>query len=202
MTRKSARIFKEGRSYCCCIKKWGDWKKTLKESEKDWNTFMVASYKTIVEELGRDHFGNLIKGYEPREFKEKNPLDFFNPHEIDIAKYITELAGTKVTMVTDWTRQIIGAMVLDAQENNLTMDELAKNIKNEYTEFSRYRAYRIARTEAQNALGYAHYTAGEKAQELLGETLYGEWVTSEDDRVRDSHADNPWGKSEIRSSFL
>lgn len=213
MTRKSARLFKsEGEIIAAAVKSGSDWKKALKKNEKNWQTFLEASYKSILEDLGRDHFGNLIKGYEPNEFKmdrkeeeeeepELDPIHFFNPHEEDLTKYIIEIAGTKVTQVSDWTRQVIGALVLDAQENNLTMDELAKNIKDEFKEFSRYRAYRIARTEAQNALGFAHYAAGEKAQEILGQTLYGEWVTSNDDRVRDSHAAVHGEKVKLGESF-
>jgi len=205
MTRKSARLFKqEGDLLASAVTNGKDWKKVLSNHEEAWERFLSASYQAIVEEIGKDHFANLVKAYKPmtkEEEEEEDLIHFFNPHEEDITKYIVELAGTKVTNVSDWTRQIVGALVLDAQENNLTMDELAKNIKSEFKEFSRYRAYRIARTEAQNALGFAHFVAGEKAQDILGVKIIGEWITSGDDRVRDSHEKLHGTKAKIGEAF-
>lgn len=204
MTRKSARLFKqEGQAIVEALEQGDDWEKALEQHATKWETFLTASYQSIVEELGTDHFNNLVKGYEPSETKddEEETEEYFNAFDEDIRAYIVQLAGTKVTQVSDWTRQIIGAIVLEAQENNWTMDKLAKQIKDEFQEFSRYRAYRIARTEAQNALGFAHYKAGEKAQELLGQELIGEWVTSADDRVRDSHEKLHGEKAKLGEPF-
>ena len=187
MTRKSARLFEaEAEAIVKALQNGADWEKALKENQKAWRAFLTSSYTGMVEDIGNQHFNNLVKDYKPQEFK--GILDFFNPYKETIKKYIIELAGTKVTMVSDWTRQVIGAIVLDAQENKLTMDELAKNIRAEFKEFSRYRSYRIARTEAQNALGFSQYEAGKQAEEVLEQKLIGEWWTSLDDRVRDSHA--------------
>ena len=185
MTRKSAKLFESEGELLAKAVKSGDWKKALEKNAAKWETFLIASYTGIVEDIGAAHYDDLTKNHEPSEYKALS--DFFNPYTETIKAYIRKLAGTKVAMVSDWTRQVIGAMVEEANEANATMDELAKNIKEQYKEFSRYRAYRIARTETQNALGYAQHQAGLKAQETLGQTLVGEWYTSLDDRVRDSH---------------
>jgi SPP1 gp7 family putative phage head morphogenesis protein len=185
MTRKSAKLFESEGELLAKAVKSGDWKKALEKNAAKWETFLIASYTGIVEDIGAAHYDDLTKSHEPSEYKALS--DFFNPYTETIKAYIRKLAGTKVAMVSDWTRQVIGAMVEEANEANATMDELAKNIKEQYKEFSRYRAYRIARTETQNALGYAQHQAGLKAQETLGQTLVGEWYTSLDDRVRDSH---------------
>jgi SPP1 gp7 family putative phage head morphogenesis protein len=187
MTRKSAKLFEaEGEEIIRALQNGGTWEKTLESHQDNWRKFLITTYTAMIEDIGNEHFNNLTKNHRPQEYK--GLLDFFNPYKETIKKYIIKLAGTKVTMVSDWTRQVIGAIVLDAQENNLTMDELAKNIRSEFKEFSRYRAYRIARTEAQNALGFSQYEAGKQAEEILGQKLIGEWWTSLDDRVRDSHA--------------
>ena len=125
----------------------------------------------------------------------------FDPYDEIITAYIVELAGTKVTWVSDWTKQIIGAMVKENNENNGTMDDLAKMIKDQYKEFSRYRSYRIARTETQNALGFAQYQAGHQAQEKLGVDIIGEWWTSLDDRVRKSHEELHGTRAKLGEPF-
>lgn len=201
MTRKAARLFKkEGDLIAKAIESNGDWEKAINANKSNWERFISAAYQSILEEIGKERFAELVGGSKE---KRKQPLrkaaveededleeliSFFDPYDEDLTKYIIEVAATKVTQVTDWTKQVIGALVLEGKDNNWTMDELAKNIKGEFSEFSRYRAYRIARTETQNALGFAHHAAGEKAQEILGVEIYAEWVTSLDDRVRDSHA--------------
>lgn len=202
MARKGKRLFEaEGEAVAQAIKNGGKWEKAITEQKDKWQKFLVASYQSITAEIGMEHFQNLMKSFKPNEYKEDEPLDAFNPYDEIIQAYIVELAGTKVTMVSDWTRQVIGAMVLDAQKENLSMDELARNIKSEYQEFSRYRAYRIARTEAQNALGFAQYSAGHQAQDILGEKLIGEWWTSLDERVRESHAEIHGAKAELGKPF-
>jgi SPP1 gp7 family putative phage head morphogenesis protein len=186
LTRKSAKLFEaEGEAVAKALTSGRDWKEAINSHSKKWETFLHSNYQAIVEDFGKEHFTNITKNYKPTE--NKGIRDFFNPYKSDIVQYIMRLAGTKVTMVSDWTKQVIGAMVLEAQESNATMDELAKNIRGTYKEFSRYRAFRIARTETQNALGFAQYSAGRQAEEILGEKLIGEWWTSLDDRVRDSH---------------
>jgi HK97 family phage portal protein len=200
MTRKSAKLFEaEGEEIIKALANGGKWETALSKHQENWKTFLKTTYTAMIEDIGNEHFNNLAKSHRPQEYK--GLLDFFNPYKETIKNYIIKLAGTKVTMVSDWTRQIIGAIVLDAQENNLTMDELAKNIRTEFKEFSRYRAYRIARTEAQNALGFAQYEAGKQAEEILGQKLIGEWWTSLDDRVRDSHAAIHGERAELGKAF-
>jgi HK97 family phage portal protein len=200
LTRKSAKLFEaEGEAVARAVRSGESWEKAINSNKKKWEILLNGTYQNIVAEIGKDHFLNITKGYKPSE--EKGWRDFFNPYRADITKYIIELAGTKVTLVSDWTRQVIGALVLEAQDSNDTMDNLAKNIKNTFQEFSRYRAYRIARTETQNALGFAQYSAGKQAEEILGEKLVGEWWTSLDDRVRDSHKDLHGEKAPLGKAF-
>ena len=200
MQRKAAKLFEsEGEELIKALKSGNDWEKALDKHQENWKTYLISSYTAITEDIGTAHFNGLAKNHRPQEYK--GVLDFFNPYKETIKKYIIELAATKVTMVTDWTRQVIGAMVLDAQENHLTMDQLAKNIRSEFKEFSRYRAYRIARTEAQNALGFAQFEAGKQAEEILGQKLIGEWWTSLDDRVRDSHQELHGERAPLGEAF-
>ena len=199
LTRKSAQLFEaEGTAVAKAVKT-GDWKKAIDSHKEQWEKFYQASYQAIAVDIGKNTFDNLQKAYTPRYFKAEG--DFFDPYDEIITAYIVELAGTKVTWVSDWTKQIIGAMVKENNDNNGTMDDLAKMIKDQYKEFSRYRSYRIARTETQNALGFAQYQAGHQAQEKLGVAIVGEWWTSLDDRVRKSHEELHGTRAKLGQPF-
>jgi HK97 family phage portal protein len=201
LARKSARLFEVEGSIVADAYKNGNWQKALEKNKEKWETFLIKSYTSILEQVGKEQFENLVKSKQPNQIKAGEIVDAFNPYSEILKEYIIKLAGTKVTMVTDWTRQVIGAMILDAKENNLTIDETARAIQKEFEDFSRYRAYRIARTETQNALGFAQYEAGKQAQEMLGEELTGEWWTSLDDRVRDSHAELHGTRAKLGEPF-
>ena len=204
LTRKTERLFlAEGEIVSEAFKN-GNWQKALDKNKKKWQIFLEKSYLSILEQVGREQFENLVKSskkYQTKEDEEEIPEDAFNPYDEVLQSYIIELAGTKVTMVSDWTKQVIGAIILDAKENNWTMDETAKAIRSEFQDFSRYRAYRIARTETQNAVGFSQFEAGKQAQEFLGTTLIGEWWTSLDSRVRDSHAEMHGTRAKLGEPF-
>jgi HK97 family phage portal protein len=204
LSRKSSRLFEAEGAIVAEAYKNGNWQKALEKNKKKWETFLVKSYTSILEQVGGEHFENLVKSskkYHTKADEEEIPEDAFNPYDEVLQAYIIELAGTKVTMVSDWTRQVIGAIILDAKENNWTMDETAKAIKSEFQDFSRYRAYRIARTETQNAVGFSQFEAGKQAQDFLGTTLIGEWWTALDSRVRDSHADLHGTRAKLGEPF-
>jgi HK97 family phage portal protein len=175
------------------------YKKIIKSHEKEWQAMFKDIYQAITVDIGKDHYDSLHKCYTPRFYKDDQ--DWFDPYTEIIEQYILTVAGTKVAWVSDWTRQVIGALVMENEQQDGTMDDLAKAIQAEYGEFSRYRAFRIARTETQNALGFAQYQAGHQAQEKLGVQLMGEWWTSLDDRVRQSHQELHGEKRPLGEAF-
>jgi HK97 family phage portal protein len=200
LARKSAKLFdQESQVVINSLKNNQDWKKAIDRNKSTWETFLSASYSSILEEIGQQHFNDLIGSVD--KSNKAGLSDFFNPYTQLLRSFITTLAGTKVTMVTDWTKQVIGAIVYEANEENLSMDELARKIKGEFEDFSRYRAYRIARTETQNALGFAQHEAGKQAEKALGQKLIGEWWTSLDSRVRESHQELHGEKSPLGEKF-
>lgn len=197
MKARSADLFEKEASMVAKDPK--NYKKIIKGHEEQWQAMFKEIYQGIAVDVGKEHYDRLHKSYTPRFYKDDQ--DFFDPYDEIILSYIAQVAGTKVAWVSDWTRQIIGALVMENTQQEGTMDDLAKAIKAEYGEFSRYRAYRIARTETQNALGFAQYQAGHQAQEKLGMKLIGEWWTSLDDRVRKSHEELHGEKRPLGEAF-
>lgn len=141
-----------------------------------WTKFYETQWTGIVREFGQATLTEL-KAYKPAEIK-----SLFGITDA-IRKYIMKQAGEKVRAVSDFTKSVIGGIVLNAFEKDQGMDEIAKSIKKTYFDFSGYRAYRIARTEVSAASNYGSL----EAAKMTGLGLYKQWWTAEDNRVRDSH---------------
>ena len=77
------------------------------------------------------------------------------------------------------------------------INEVAKEIQKEYTQLSKTEAKRIARTEANKAKETANYS-----QLLNDETIeYVQWITADDDRVRESHEEQNGMITRIGNTF-
>lgn len=103
----------------------------------------------------------------------------------EIDQYLEERPRRYGTDVSQTTIRHIREQLQEGVESGETIDELADRIL-EFTDVdATYRAQRIARTEvisASNAGSWAHYReSGVVAQK--------EWLTAQDERVRDAHAD-------------
>ena len=77
------------------------------------------------------------------------------------------------------------------------INEVAKEIQKEYTQLSKTEAKRIARTEANKAKETANYT-----QLLNDETIeYVQWITADDNRVRETHEEQNGMITRIGNTF-
>jgi HK97 family phage portal protein len=146
-----------------------------------WEKFLATSWFTMTEEFGRETFGSLTKGHAPSETK------MFGITAA-IRNYIKRITGWKVAGIVKTTREKLAKTILDGYANDNTIDQIAGAVRNEFKEYSRYRSYRIARTEVAGASNYGSMMGAKQT----GLKLKKEWLTSADDRVRDSHMDlNP-----------
>lgn len=182
VTSKMNKLFKsEGKKVAQLIRE-GKEKQALSYIDKNkpaWEISLIAIWKSIVEEVGTETFDKLKSFHD---FEIKAP-DAFNPWEETIRKYIEATVADKVTNVSDTTKSKIKKIIDEHREQDADLDTIAKAINDEYTEFARYRAYRIARTEVVGASNYASI----KSAEASGVVDRKEWVTSRDDRVRERH---------------
>jgi HK97 family phage portal protein len=146
---------------------------------EEWNRYFVSTWTGIVEEFASETF-NGLKNQTGRETK---AFEFLTN---TIKNYIIRTAALKVVGVTEFTKSVIGGLVLNVfnQPESNTMDDVAKAVKSTYQDFSRYRAYRIGRTEVAGATNYGSMI-GAKAS---GIALKKEWLSAHDERVRKSHA--------------
>lgn len=88
--------------------------------------------------------------------------------EIEMMRYINDLAGNEITLVTNYTKETIRKAlkkVMDSgMENGISVGEIMKNLRTEltkgnYSTFTKARALRIAKTEVMTASNAGSYVA-------------------------------------------
>ena len=201
MTRKAAKIFEEmGEAVAAAYKKGG--KKAaanaIAKHEEAWIALYESTYKNIFETAGAEELEEILsmaKAFDPRGEVKANIESILNRERL---KWIALTCAKKVTGVLEFTKQAIAALIFDREEQyqqegySAHTDKVAKDIKEKFEDFSRYRSYLIARTEVAGASNAASFAAAETAQEKIDPTgkriiLKRQWLSSRDDRVRDSH---------------
>lgn len=101
-------------------------------------------------------------------------------------RYITlETIRQRITSITDTTREQVITATRRGFEEGLGTDATARIIRELVPSISRSRAHIIARTETHGA---ANYGANAAAKET-GLQILKEWVASQDERTRESHAE-------------
>ena len=113
------------------------------------------------------------------------PIAYEGPpirHAIDYAR---EHCAQLVTNLNDETKKRLAQVISKGIENKRGIDGLARDIRKEFTDMSRYRSQLIAKNETADALGQAFEDRG-KELGLTGK----EWVTVGDDRVSEGCQEN------------
>ncbi len=108
----------------------------------------------------------------------------FNIKSKAVSDYLKEFGGSKITGINKTSQSRIGDMLSRMVDQGKTTDEMADAISDKFDQWSEGRAYSIARTEIGGASNFAS---------LEGMTQAGveqkEWLATQDDVVRDTHAD-------------
>jgi SPP1 gp7 family putative phage head morphogenesis protein len=181
-TQRAAKLFeKEGKEVARLFAA-GKEKEALnfiEKNEKAWAEFLRATWQGIVEEIGKETYNNL-KSAAGFEIKAE---DAFNPWEATIQNYIKSTAASKVVKMHHSSKKAIRNIIDKQRADDATLDQIAKAINDKYKDFSRYRAFRIARTEIVGASNYASIKSAEQSEVVD----FKEWASSGDKRVRESH---------------
>ena len=106
------------------------------------------------------------------------PIAYEGPPVEKAIKWAKKHGAQLVTKMDDETKRRLAQTVGDAIKNKRGIPGLARDIKNEFADMSRYRSQLIARTETANALSQASLD-NMKDMGIEGK----EWVTAGDDRV-------------------
>ena len=162
-------------------KSGGDPAAATRAIKKDrWRSYLETNYRKVIADFGQDTYDTFKSYYPAMERKD------FDPYSEIILSYIGEVAAEKVVQITATTMLLTRDIIKRSQDENQTLDELARSLDRDFEEYSTHRAYRIARTEVAAASNFGSYAAAEMASEDTGD-LVKEWIDSRDGRVRDSH---------------
>lgn len=160
----------------------------IDETTDDWQKVFVKHYRRTISHFGEQVFQDITKAYGPMATKEDDEPIKFDPWDEEIEKYIFTVTAHKVANVLEFTKSHIADIIREMRtEENATVDEVARRIRDEIGLFSTHRSFRIARTEIVSANNYGSLRAATLAEQYTG-PLKKMWVSSRDDRVRASHS--------------
>lgn len=122
-------------------------------------------------------------------------FDLENPR---VRSIIRQRAGDLVTNVTETTRESIRAALELGRSQGLGVPQIAKLIKEStFGEITKTRALTIARTETVGAMNAGEYQAAVQSGVMRSKT----WLTSKDERVRETHAAQDEQTVDIEAAF-
>lgn len=118
------------------------------------------------------------------------PKKIASAEELDahIIAWADRHVGTRVTHVARTTSKRINRVIVDGLANQDPPAEIARALRDELPRMSEARADTIARTETAAAMNQGQHDVMENAEQELGVKMMKNWVATEDERTRESHA--------------
>tara|TARA_R100000655_G_scaffold714_3_gene3048 strand:- start:901 stop:1683 length:783 start_codon:yes stop_codon:yes gene_type:complete len=165
-------------------------KKTARQAQKEYIEF-GDMYYYFLEDFGDSLYKILANHYRAvitasaKRLKKQREIKQEEDEDIDsiVAVYIAETTATKVTQVSDTTKQLIKKRIRQGIKDGLSIQQISKLIRKDNA-FKPYRATMIARTETHSAMNYGH---AEIAKTLDFSEPVKIWGSALDDRTRSWH---------------
>ena len=155
--------------------------RAIKEMGPKWEELMTAILVTLVEDFGKrtaEELGGHPKSIAPIETKLA-----FDAFSVASRSWISQHGAALVKTVAATNINDVRNVILSGKENDLTMPQIGRNISKYYSDNSSYKSMRVARTEVSAAAGFGQREAAKQS----GVVKTKKWISSRDDRVRDSH---------------
>ena len=108
----------------------------------------------------------------------------FDPMSAAVRAWIAKNGAASVKSILATDLDDVKRIILAGIDENLSTAQIARNLRQFYSDRSPFKSMRIARTETSHAAGYGQQEAARQSGVVKTKT----WLTSRDDRVRDSHA--------------
>jgi HK97 family phage portal protein len=146
---------------------------------RDWMTLLTATWRAVIEHFG-GQVADQLGGRGRRAFR---ATDTWDPWKGNVQAFVSRVVGDHVVGITETTKLALREAVRAGVEANEGTDEIAARVREVYADADRRRSYVIARTEVGGAANYGSQEAARQSGVVTGK----EWISSRDDRVRDSH---------------
>lgn len=163
----------------------GDIKKFNKAIEKRipiWTQTLRAAYEEIIADFGARTYGDLLKSHSIIENK-KITKDF-DPYSKLITDWSKKWSAIRATLISEGSKTFCNRVITVGLEANMTVDAIAKSVREAYDTNKIYRGQVMARTEVVGASNFGSFEGAKQANIPKMEKT---WVSARDDRVRDSH---------------
>jgi len=170
----------------------------IEEQRAIWEEILGASYSAIMEHFGQLEGARLMREeraagrvWEPKGLK-ADPF-VFDPAAEAVQAFIARHAAQHVDGILSTTKRHIATSIGAGFAENETSSQIAKRIRDIYQLWAvppedslidTPRSMLIARTEAGTAANSGHFAGAKQT----GLPIVKEWLTSRDDRVRDTHS--------------
>lgn len=144
---------------------------------ENWKKTIEATAKVLIDDFGTAMYQELT-GTEKAERKA------FEPFTTLVQLWIAQHAAEGVTSILATNLTDVKKVISTAVNEGQTVTQIAKQLRQYYDTNASYKAMRTARTEVSSAAGYGQREAARQSGVVKTKT----WISSRDDRVRDSHS--------------
>lgn len=124
----------------------------------------------------------------------------FDPFTEGVQAYVSTVTAGKVKLITQTTQDILQGVIDDGIAAGLGYSEIAKNIRDSVYGFSKFRAERIARTEACSAVNFGSLQVAKQSEEF-GLSLVKVWASALQETTRESHRSANGQRRKINEPF-
>src|SRR5690606_38137582 len=175
-----------------------------------WTGLLAAAYQAVIEHSASEDGDRLEReaakaGIRPAGLKQWR----FDPFAVAVQEWVKEWAAEKVTLITETTRDFLRDTIAMGIEQELGVVDIARLIEQTYqwwataedSDVDFPRAMVIARTEVGAAAGFGNYEGARQFAEQSGLRVEKFWVSSRDERVRDSHRDIDGERRPLEARF-
>ena len=149
--------------------------KAINSLQPDWVKMMVKLSTVIVEDFGNE---------TARDWGATKAVKWsFDPTSAAIRKWIETEATKDIVTILATNLDDVKRVILAGVDENVGTTQIAKNLRQFYTDRSPFKAMRVARTEVTKASAFGSQEAARQSGVVKTKT----WLSSRDDRVRDEH---------------
>lgn len=153
----------------------------IQRQRDNWEKIMIAILSSLIEDFGNDIAEDL--GGEPKSNGATEAKWVFDPMSAAARSWIIKEGAKDITSILGTNLDDVKRVILAGVDENLTTPQIARNLRQFYTDRSPYKAMRVARTEVCKASSFGNLEAARQSGIVKTKT----WLTSRDDRVRDEH---------------
>ena len=169
----------------------------FEQSAKQWEDLLLTTWRNVGEEFYQATSDELQrrKNRTGGAYETKNFIGYWTSVVED---YVRRFVAEKVKSITRTDAEWIKSLVrLTLKESELSIDDAAKQIESLGPNYSKRRSFVIGRTEI---IGTSSFAARQSAVQS-GFVSTKEWISSRDERVRESHQDIDGEKRRLNEPY-